>query len=219
MSIGFSFLRTIAIILSMITMLTGCGLFYTRKDFNRKSPTVLFATDADTRIEEKLNINGYYYAKESNSIFILYKDQTCISYYFKNELSDLKGLPLRDLGLLVSRKPGNLALWNKYNGIYTISGDTLTIDFYERNNIMYIQTWLEFCTDKFEILDKNTLRLFQRIDEDGKEFNGDVEYKFTPLKIVPDPYNNDLKKKKWMWKYKEDWDAYKKELKQHKKHH
>ena len=64
-----------------------------------------------------------------NSIFILYKDQACISYYFKNELSDLRGIPVENLGLLVSKKPGNIALWNKYNGIYTISGDPLTLCF------------------------------------------------------------------------------------------
>ena len=197
----------------MTPLLISCGLFYTRKDFNDKSPSVLFATDTDTKIEEKLNINGYYYSEESNSIFILYKDQACISYYFKNELSDLRGIPVENLGLLVSKKPGNIALWNKYNGIYTISGDTLTIDFYEKNNIIYIHTWLEFYTDKFKIIDRNTLRLFQRINEDGEILNGDFEYKFVPLEYLPDPYNNDLKKKKWMWRYKEDWKAYKYELK------
>lgn len=184
-------------------------------------------------------VDSTYIAWEDIDL-VFYKDGTCVSFKFDNESRKYEGLYVPDLTGLISKRYGKVPVWT-CGGIYKIDGDTLIVDIFERtkqtkfggvtpavylpspglNLMFYINkdNWVALERRKFVIEDKTTLHLieFSNANYHNEPIEIDALYKFVPTDVVPSRCEADIRKEKWMWAYKEDWEAHKQELKAYKR--
>lgn len=131
----------------------------------------------------KINIDGFY---ES--------DFDTVHFYF-----------CRDGGMFIDSDKSA-----EYCGLYEFRGDTLRANVYSVGKY----DWISFRIYRFEILNDTTLKLVDIIDKNKScdmysDFIG-AYFKFHKTGKEPSSKDN-LKKKKWMWKNKEQWKAWMKD--------
>ncbi len=213
---------------------TGCGLFYTAKNFTPQ-PTLQYKFGNYT---DKINTDGYYYcasgvyyAKKDTTetiekydmssnwidymLYIFYKDGTVDHLSFKDNYEIFKGDSLNNIIPYVTKNK-EVPFTKSYGGIYNISNDTLSVEIYEKANILNISKWYALETRKFIIVDRNTLKLCQLSHANNRIVNVYGIYKFVNVDTIPSSYDVDIKKQKWMWENEDEWKAYKRELKARK---
>lgn len=203
------------LVITLCVLCCSCVVFM-RKDFKRKHQTALFPVNTEVydAYTSKVKFDGYYYLDEiingqlADVMFTLYPDGTYLGYIFKE---DERG----NIGKSVTNLNDFTAMPEKLfygGGIYTIDGDTLIIDYYHHEMGL---CW-ELTIYKFEIIDCNTLRQFEikwiNTLAGATTKRMDDIYRFTQASPQPSPFEAKSKSKKWMWKNKADWKAYKKEL-------
>ncbi|GEM_PF-1100662 len=171
---------------------------------------------------------------------VFYKDGTCVSFKFDKDSRKYEGLYVPELTGMISKRYGKAPVWT-CGGIYKIEGDTLTVDIFERTkqtkfggvsptvllpnpglNLMFFvnkDNWVALERRKFIIEDKTTLHLveFSNANYHNVPIEADAVYKFVPIDVVPSRCEADIRKEKWMWAYKEDYEAHKQELKAYKR--
>lgn len=194
------------ILISILT--SGCVIIGT-KMFSRKNQTIRFTNSYNPKIEDRININGYYYNVRPYlvDLFALYPDGTFLGFSFYHDRLDSIGKPNVNLDSLIWLYEDKEPTYG--GGIYTIINDTLIIDRYSNP---YRSRW-DLDVYKYEIIDKNTLR---RIEwhifpgHDKKKMN-DI-YRFVPAAPLPSPFESSSKSQKWMWYDKKEWEEYRLEL-------
>ncbi|WP_290453317.1 hypothetical protein [uncultured Muribaculum sp.] len=196
--------------------------FFTGKRFSKEQQTMLFPTDSDTDISNRLNINGYFIHQRNDTIlgeikdaFILYKNGTFTKIRYKDQFKDRFGKSTETLsGMLdFSSHPVPEA------GIYRIEKDTLIVETYQKlDQYNPNKAWWFMKRYKYSVIDKNTLKLCHIKYFDNKEGSVEVDnynyiYKFIKASPLPNENKIKLKKQKWMWKDEYIWKEYKSTVK------
>ncbi len=140
----------------LIFVMSGCALFgIPRYEFKKKDIGIQFTGNYAPEIEGKLNIDEYYYVDRPYTLgmYAFYPDGTCLSFVFDKGYNYI-GKNTNNLDGLIN-KDRNLSF---NGGIFKIKGDTLEIHFFWRDYYLrWAYHWL-YEIDKFEIVDKSTLR-------------------------------------------------------------
>ncbi len=161
-------------------------------------------------VENKLSIDGYYYYDRpfSSGMFALYPDGTYLHFFLDKGMGKYAGKTVSNLDSIIwlpkSRKLEHIG------GIYKLVDDTLIIYIFKLENVLKLREAWYYEIEKYEILDKNTLRYFEGISmsKHVKVYDCNQIYRFVKASPLPSPYEAEVKTKKWIWQNKKDWKAY-----------
>ena len=181
----------------------------------------LYKPGMRTRIEDKINIDGYYVTSfKHDTIYhpmVFYHDGTHGTFVFNDDdslFSQKKAWA--DMEQEVFCSP--VGVFDN-GGTYRIIGDTLETDNYIG---FYPNLYWGFYKNKFKIIDRNHICLFQStlISYDGKDtdtIKENIMYTFVPVSKKLPETGLSSKMMKWFWKDKEDWKKYVRQMKQEQK--
>ncbi len=170
----------------------------------------------------KIDIDGYWYTTDTiiryyPKAFILYSDGTFFRLFFLEKPEQYLGRSFDNLSDSIQYPDAYSQKVLIAGGIYGVSGDTLSVEAY--TNELLDKPWMYYRW-VFEIIDKNTLRLFEQqyeweLKTVAKRMN--ILYHFVPSEGLPSPFEVMIKTEKWMWSSEEEWMDYRDSLKLYEK--
>jgi hypothetical protein len=172
----------------------------------------------DINIRNHINNDGYFFDQKRGLKYIFYDDGTfvcacraCLDTLAEGEDGDLA----------VSSFENNE--WDRTGtGIYRLSNDTIFVNNYYvegfyfplntsllllRSSLLHIKLYTLMIKQKFKIIDRQTILLFETHWSDGLRYNRSDTLRFVKHDNLP-PSNTTLKKKKWLWNDKSEWKTY-----------
>lgn len=202
-------------ILPLCLVFCSCGMLLYPHSFKNEWQAGRFKAGTDNHIDDLIDINGYYMAKDSNTYvycersFIFYKDGSFGEVYFGNQCSGLEGEEGIDFVKYINQENG---VFHWISGYYILKGDTIEVDVYNIFQLARILGKL-----RFKIIDRDKLLLLEyeeMLDEPFKKVRNTV-CQFVPVSSLPSPETlGGIKFKRWMWENKKDWKDYKRKRKE-----
>jgi len=212
-----NFMKKAVSIICLILLICCCAS--QRKEVILKS--IIKLEGKNTNIRELIDIDGYYTKQGDESLGKIYfEDGIWVSFSFKSGLSDSD--KRRNLSKsIVSWRKNNQTVWGIFWGVYQIKNDTI-IEFRYDKGTPLLREWY-FDELRSKIIDRHTIQtvylknLLAKENEIPDPWRNNVKPRyFIPADSLP---SSDcwLKEEKWIWRNEEDWNAYRKKIKQAKK--
>lgn len=190
------------------------------KHFGKDRQTILFQKDYSPNADGRIGLNGMYLPFDTvASKFIVSEDQVGAYLLYDNGSAVFVAInPVQATNGRLPLQSLNDCVYED-DGIYSISGDSLIADVYMVNdkNQWYLSKHV------FRIHDHNTLQLLSvaNINNDNTQHNdysgSEVFYRLSETSGLPSSFEAMNKREKWLWENKDDWKAYKKDLKKWEK--
>jgi hypothetical protein len=178
----------------------------------------LFYEGKHTGLGEHINLNGYWYEIDRDTlaigpiapIYMFYDDGTCGELWINGDKTD-KRLASGEEGVDFNSIFHDGEYWS-LGSCYVYRNDTICVESYNLHPYWWYMTKLRFIVINRDTIELVAKRLYQE-ESIGEWESESRRYKFVPAHSIPDPDLVLIKRNKWIWRNRNDWKAYKSKMK------